>query len=688
LSGYSLAVDIGGTFTDVVLRSDSGRLWVDKTLSTPHDLLEGVFRGVDQVLGKAGVSPAAVTGLFVHATTTVTNALIERRGPVTALLLTKGFRDVLSIRAEHRYDIYDLQIEFPDPLIPAELTFPVTERIHADGTVAREIDPAEVAGIAAVLRERGVVSAAVCLLNAYRSAVNEERLAALLRVALPDLYLSLSSEVAPQIREYPRTSTTVINAYTMPIAQPYLRALGVRLAEEGFPNKPLIMLSSGGIIGADVAGRHPVRMIESGPAAGALAASYFAGQLGLSRLMSFDMGGTTAKACLIEDGRPLITGTFEVDRRYRFKEGSGMPVTVPAIDLIEIGAGGGSIANVDALGLLKVGPRSAGSQPGPACYGRGGRDPTVTDADLVLGLLDADNFLGGDMKLDLAAAHRALEGLGGRLGTGGIEAAAGVYRLVAESMAAATRTHATDRGVDYRGMPLFAFGGAGPVHACQVGELLDSDSVIFPPQASVLSAFGTLVSPPRMDLVRSSLQLLEQLDWALVGRIYDTLIAEARDALVEAGCAPDALALEFAADLRFAGQQNEVSVTLPEDPRLRRDTAQIAQVFETAYVAHYGVAPSHVPLELVSWRLVARGPGLPLRTSTPPTGPERAPKGERVVHLWARDARVPVYDRYGLVLGQGIIGPAIIEERETTIVVLPGWRARVDPNGCVIATRG
>jgi len=687
LSSYSLAVDIGGTFTDIVLRSDDGRLWVDKTLSTHRDLLEGVFLGVRQVLAKADIEPTDVDGLIVHATTTVTNALIERKGPVTALLVTEGFKDVLTIRAEHRYDIYDLQIEFAEPLIPSDLTFGVNERVLADGSVVQEVIADEVVRIAQELRKWNVVSVAICLLNAYRNPVNERRLAELLAKELPDVYVSLSSDVAPQIREYPRASTTAINAYTTPIAQPYLRAFAGRLKKEGFRNKPLIMLSSGGIIGAEVAGRNPVRMIESGPAAGALAATHFAARLGISRLMSFDMGGTTAKACLIDDGKPLVSGHQEVDRRYRFKEGSGMPVTVPAIDLIEIGAGGGSIASIDALGLLKVGPRSAGSEPGPACYDRGGTESTVTDGDLVLGILDAANFLGGDMKLNLRAAQEAYKQLGAQIGKDAIETAAGVYRIVAESMAAAARTHATDRGVDHRGIPLLAFGGAGPVHACQVGELLQSKSVIFPPQASVLSAFGTLVSPARIDLVRSVVDTLADLNWDEVDRIYNDLTDEARAALVEAGTRVDEIRFQFGVDLRYSGQQTEIAVTLPEDPRLRRDPKMIADVFSAAYLTYYGVAPSHVPIEIVNWRLVALGPAIPVLTRELERGTPAPPKGQRAVHLW-KGRMVPVYDRHKLVLDQVINGPALIEERETTIVVPPGWHAVTDKNGCVIATQG
>ena len=403
---YSLAVDIGGTFTDIVLRHASGQLTVDKTLTTPHDLIEGFFTGVHAVLKSAGLTPRDVDGVVVHATTIVTNALIERKGLATALLVTDGFRDVLRIRNEHRYEMYDPQIEFPEPLVPPELTFGVVERIRADGSVLVEPDLQQVDAVAAQLKARNVRSLAICFLNSFANPANERIVGKRIGELLPDLFVTLSSDVAPQIREFPRASTASVNAYTMPISQPYLRRLSDRLAREHFPNAPLIMLSSGGVVGAETAGRNPVRMIESGPAAGALAACHYAEVLGLDRLMSFDMGGTTAKACLIENGEPLITGLFEVDRRYRFKEGSGLPVTIPSIDMIEIGAGGGSIAHVDALGLLKVGPQSAGSDPGPACYGRGGKEPTVTDADLVLGLLDADNFLGGDMKLDRAAADR------------------------------------------------------------------------------------------------------------------------------------------------------------------------------------------------------------------------------------------------------------------------------------------
>jgi len=684
---YSLAVDIGGTFTDAVLRGSDGSLIVDKTLTTHHDLLEGFFRAVDLTLAKAGVDAAAIDGVVVHATTVVTNALIERKGPPTALITTKGFRDVLPIRNEHRYEMYDPQIEFAAPLIPRELTFEVDERILADGEVLRPVDVAEVEALVAQLRGAGVASVAICLINAFRNGANERAIAEVLRTAAPELYLSLSSSVAPQIREYPRASTTAINAYTTPITEPYLRGLAAGLQRANVANRPLIMLSSGGVIGAEVAGRNPVRMIESGPAAGALAAAYFAERLGLDRLLSFDMGGTTAKACLIEGRKPLVTGALEVDRKYRFCEGSGMPLTIPSIDMIEIGAGGGSIAYVDDLGLLKVGPESTGSEPGPACYGRGGARPTVTDADLVLGLLDADNFLGGDMPLDKAAAEAAIDGLAEGLRVSQAQAAAGVYRVVAEAMAAAARAHATDRGIDHRGLPLLAFGGAGPVHACAVGELLQSAAVIFPPQASVLSAFGALVTPVRLDLVRSALGRLDALNWDEVDRLLDEMTDEAHAALADAGAAPAEVRLRVGADLRYVGQQNEVQVTFDDDPRLAHDAGAIHRSFESAYFAQYDVNPSHVPIEIVSWRLTAQGPEDRADSARTPSEAHGAPLREAAIPLWPVAGPVKVYARASLGRGQALTGPALIEERETTVVLSAGWDAVVDDTGCIIARR-
>ncbi|MFT5134506.1 MAG: N-methylhydantoinase A, partial [Gammaproteobacteria bacterium] len=498
MSKYALAVDIGGTFTDAVLLSSDGQVWTDKTLTTHKDLLEGFFLVTDLVLGKAKIELKQINDVVTHATTIVTNVLIERKGPQAALIVTNGFRDVLYIRDEHRYDMFDPQIEYPEPLITRDFTWGIEERTYADGTVGKSVDSAAIKELAEELKAKGVFSVAVCLLNSYCNSENEQIVRRVLNETAPDIFVSLSSDVAPQMREYLRTSTTAVNAYTLPISRPYLDALIEKMKKGGREQEPLIMLSNGGVVGARVAGNNPVRMIESGPAAGALVAGHIAKKYGIENLISFDMGGTTAKACLIQQGQPLVSGDFEVDRRYRFKPGSGMPITVPSIDMIEIGAGGGSIARMNELGLLKVGPDSAGSDPGPACYGRGGTHPCVTDADVVLGILDADNFLGGDMQLDLEAAGRAMQGLADGLKVSSLDAAYGIFSVVGESMAAAARAHATERGVNYRGLPLLAFGGAGPVHACYVAEQLDSSRVIYPPMASVLSAFGTLVTPARL----------------------------------------------------------------------------------------------------------------------------------------------------------------------------------------------
>ncbi len=687
MTRYAFAVDIGGTFTDIVLMADDGRAWTDKTLSTHHDLLEGFFRAAQLATDRAGIGIADVNDVIAHATTVVTNALIERKGRPTALITTKGFGDVLYIRDEHRYDMFDPLIEYPDPLIGRDATWEIAERVYADGSIGAEPDAEDIRRIAREMKEQGIEAAAICLLNSYRNGANEQALARVFAEEAPDILLSLSSDVAPQMREYLRTSTTALNAYTQPITQPYLTALINRLNSEQVGQEPLIMLSNGGVVGARVAGEYPVRMIESGPAAGALVAGYFARRHGIDDLLSFDMGGTTAKACLIQGGTPLVVGEFEVDRRYRFKPGSGMPITVPSIDMIEIGAGGGSIARVDDLGLLKVGPDSAGSNPGPACYGRGGDNACVTDADLVLGILDGDNFLGGDMQLDMPAARAAVGRLADRLGVSEAEAAFGIFSVVGESMAAAARAHATDRGVNYRGLPLLAFGGAGPVHACYVAERLDSSQVIYPPMASVLSAFGTLVTPARLDLARSVMTGLDGLSPESIGAVIGDLEDRGRAALIEAGIAEDAIRYEYACDMRYAGQQNEVTVTLPQSPAQMTDFSALRTAFDQAYDALYGVRLDDMPVEIVSWRLAALGADAERSAKIDLPSTPGEPRGRRQVSYGDGVIDVPVYDRAVLAAGQQVDGPVIVEERETTAFILPGWRLSVHEDGSLIADR-
>jgi N-methylhydantoinase A len=684
---YALAIDIGGTFTDAVLLRSDGRCWTDKTLTTPRDLLEGFFRATELVLRRAGIGLRDVNDVITHATTVVTNVLIERKGVPTALIVTEGFRDVLYIRDEHRYDMFDAQIEHADPLIGREHTWGIPERVYADGSVGRPVDPDAAARLCAAIDAAGVKSLAVCLLNSYRNPHNERELRRLIEQRLPGVFVTLSSDVAPQMREYLRASTTAINAYTIPATRPYLHRLIGELRRRGLAREPLIMLSNGGVVGAGTAGTYPVRMIESGPAAGALVAGYIARKMGIGNLISFDMGGTTAKACLIQRGQPLVSGSAEVDRRYRFKPGSGMPITVPSIDLIEIGAGGGSIARVDDMGLLKVGPDSAGSAPGPACYGLGGTDPCVTDADVVLGIVDPANFLGGDMKLDARAARTAVQSLARRLRVGVEDAAYGIFSVVGESMAAAARTHATDRGISYRGLPLLAFGGAGPVHACYVAEQLGSNEVIYPALASVLSAFGTLVTPVRFDLARGNLCRLGDIDWSVAGALVTEMESEAARALTEAGLARRAIAFSYSADMRYFGQQNEVEVPLPGDPRRHRDPRRLRELFERAYETLYGVRLDEMDVEVVSWRVSAHGGSTGREARLAPPKARAAPKSRRRIFFDGRFRTVPVYDRMALARGQRLRGPVIIEERETTVFVLGGWTLEVLGDGTLAAAR-
>ena len=687
MTRYALAVDIGGTFTDAVLIADDGRRWSDKTLTTHGNLLDGFFRGVDLTLARAGIGLSDVNDVITHATTVVTNILIERKGPPTGLVVTKGFRDVLYIRDEHRYDMFDPQLEYPEPLIVREHTWGLGERTYADGSVGQGVDESQVRAIAAGLKDKGIESVAVCLLNSYRNPDNERRFKALLSTVAPEIFVTLSSDVAPQMREYLRTSTSAINAYTAPLTRPYLNELIHELQNRGAQREPLIMLSNGGVIGARVAGTYPVRMIESGPAAGALVAGFIARRYGIDNLMSFDMGGTTAKACLIQEGQPLVIGDFEVDRRYRFKPGSGMPITVPSIDMIEIGAGGGSIARVDNLGLLKVGPDSAGSDPGPACYDNGGTDACVTDADVVLGILDANHFLGGDMPLDAARAETAVGELAERLGVGVQQAAYGIFSVVGESMAAAARAHATDRGVNYRGLPLLAFGGAGPVHACYVAEQLDSTQVIYPPMASVLSAFGTLVTPARLDLARGGLARIGAVDWSVVSDLIDEMFEEGIAALQEAGIAEDSIQFSFAADMRYVGQQAEVTVPLGQDPREKQDEDDLRRRFDGAYEALYAVRLDDMDVEIVSWRVTASSGDTSREINVEFAKSKAEPKSTRSIFLDGKHFDTPVYDRSALTTEDRVKGPVIVEERETTVFVLPGWDLTVNPDGSLIATR-
>jgi N-methylhydantoinase A len=680
---YRVGVDIGGTFTDLILvETTTGALTVGKSLTTPSDPSE-VETVLRDALTRSGVEAGQVEHI-IHGTTLVTNSLIERKGSKTALLTTKGFRDAVEIGREHRYDLYDVFLEMPKPLVPRYLRLEVDERVLASGEVVRPPDLEDLEPLVRELHEKGIEAIAVCLLHSYANPTHERQVAELIGRIAPGIRVSISSEVVPEIREYERTSTTCANVYVQARVDQYLRELETRLRTLGFGGQLFVMLSSGGIGTIETATRFPIRLLESGPAAGALATAYFGQQIGAADLMSFDMGGTTAKLCVVEKGQPLTANDFEVDRKYRFKKGSGLPVKTPVIEMIEIGAGGGSIARIDALGLLKVGPDSAGAEPGPVCYGRGGTEPTVTDADLILGYLDPAFFLGGRMQLDLVAAERAIkEKIADPLGISVPEAAWGVHQVVNESMANAARVHAIERGKDARSFPIFAFGGAGPVHAYRVAEALHAPAMISPFAAGVTSTVGFLSAPLAFDFVRTSYGRLDELDWSAVNGIYDEMEASGRSILLGSGVPESDISYLRSADVRYVGQGYEVRVPLPAGPLAGDSRPAVVEAFETVYKQLYGRIGPNVGLEVVSWRLVVTGPhpDLRLRVEESGTGTaEAALKGTRRVYHpeWREHRESPVYDRYRLAAGAKFRGPAIVEERESTVVIGPNAHASVD----------
>jgi len=686
-----IGVDIGGTFTDLVWVDEAtGAVRVGKLLTTPKDPSQAVEEGVVTLLHEAGAGAAAVRAL-IHGTTLATNALIERKGARVGLLATAGFRDAVEIGREGRYDMYDLFIDPPVPLVPRQLRVEVTQRVLADGSVLRPLDPVQARAAIAELGTLGVEAIAICLLHAYRNPAHERTLAALCAEILPAVPVSCSSDVVPEIREYERTSTTTANVYVMPLMARYLDDLERKLQELGVPGRLYVMMSAGGIATPETAKRVPVRLVESGPAAGALAAARSARQVGLDRLLSFDMGGTTAKACVIDRGEPLLAREFEVARADRFKKGSGLPIRVPVVELIEIGAGGGSVARVDRMGLLKVGPDSAGADPGPACYGAGGQEPTVTDADLLLGYLDADFFLGGRMRLDVEAARRAIETrVAQPMGLGLTEAAWGIHRVVNENMAAAARVHGIERGKDLRGYPLFAFGGAGPVHGWQVGRILRVPRVLVPYGAGALSAYGLLAAPLAFDFVRTAPQRLTAADWELINRLFQEMEAEGRRILRGADVPDAEVSVRRSAEMRYFGQGHEVDVEIPTGILTEASLGPITASFETAYRLLYSRTPMGVPLEALNWRAVISGPSPALTiTSGLETGAATAPtaKKHRAAYFPEPGGYVetPVYDRYRLDPGVRFVGPVIVEERESTTVIGPGALISVDAHRNLVA---
>ena len=680
-----IGVDIGGTFTDLVLLDPAnGRLVNGKVLTTPDDPSRGVLTGIAALLARAAAAPADIAQV-IHGTTLVANAIIERKGVRTAFVTTQGFRDLLAMAREWRWDIYDLDITPPAPLVDRAACFEVPGRLDAQGREITPFDEAAARQVADAIARSGAEAVAVCFLHSFRDPAQERRMAAVLAARLPDIAVSLSSEIAPALGEYERASTTVANAYVQPVFRRYISRLAAQLLAMGIGVDLLLMQSDGGTAHQNTALRMPIRLVQSGPAGGAQAAALAGRLAGFADVMAFDMGGTTAKACLIPGGRPVRAPSFEVARQARFRRGSGLPLSVPAVDMIEIGAGGGSIARVNALGLIQVGPDSSSADPGPACYGRGGSDATVTDADLLLGYLDPARFLGGDMALDRAAAEAAISAHIARpLGLSLVAAALGIHDTVNEAMAQAASIHTLEKGLRAQDFALVAIGGAGPVHACQVARRLGITTVICPAGAGVASAFGFLAAPVSFEAARAHLVPLHALDAAAIAAILAPLRGETLRSITEAGIDPAICMVSASVELRYAGQGHEVEAALTDE---NDPVAALKTAFEANYRALYGRTEPGL-VEAVTWRVVARGPTPSLTPLPPAATAGTALRAHR--DIWCGHAqamvRAPVYDRYGLAAGEGVTGPAVIEERESTTVIPHGATALNDHAGNLIIT--
>ena len=687
-SRYRLGCDIGGTFTDfVLLNDDTGEFQINKCLTTPGDPSDAVEQGIQELLEREpGFMPHIDE--IIHGTTLVINAIIERKGAKTGLITTKGFRDVLELGREIRYDAYDIFSEYPLPLVPRAFRLEVTERITSDGRVLQDLAEDNVKKVLSELLELGIESLAVCLLNSYENPVHEIKIQEIVNQLAPDLSLSTSFEVLPQIREFERTCTTVTNAYVKPITARYLAKLSSRLENLGFKGKLFIMLSSGGITSVETAQQFPVRIIESGPTAAVIASQHYSRMFKIKDIFCFDMGGTTAKSCLIQKGHAGLVSTFEVGRVQRFKKGSGLPIQVPVVDLMEIGAGGGSIAKMSKMGLLQVGPESAGADPGPACYGRGGENPTVTDADLLLGYLDPDYFLGGTMKLNKAASEKAMEAkVAGPLGTSVVEAAFGIHDLINETMAAAAKTHIAEKGGNPNIVTISAFGGAGPVHAYGLAKKIGAPRILVPPLAGVGSALGFFTAPVAFDLTRSHRVALDDADLKEIEHLFRELEKEGAAILQQAG-KDESIIFERTLMMRFIGQGAETDLSIEQKSFDMWEKEQIRGFFDDAYKKLYGRTYPETPVEFVTFKVRASLPSREFRI--PPirqSGGEPADslKGERNAFSLVRKAYIPfsVFDRFKLYPGAVIPGPAIIEERESTIIVGEDATASVDEFGFV-----
>ena len=689
MTAARLAVDIGGTFTDLALEH-AGQRFTAKVLTTPAAPEQGVLEGVGLVLGEAGLGPADVA-IVIHGTTLATNAIIERKGARTALITTEGFRDVLAMGTESRYDQYDLNIVLAEPLVPRYLRLPVPERLDNTGRVLRALDEKALRALAPVLQREGVESVAVGFLHSFVNPVHEQRARDILNAELPGIPVSVSTEVSPEMREWERFSTTVANAYVQPLMARYLQRLESELREMGMPAPVFLMLSGGGLTTIETACRFPIRLVESGPAGGAIFSAYLAQQCGLDRVLSFDMGGTTAKICMIDNGKPQTARTFEVARVGRFKKGSGLPLRIPVIEMVEIGAGGGSLAHVDALGRIGAGPESAGADPGPACYGRGGAKPAVTDANLLLGRYDPARFAGGKLHLDEAAARQAMSAeVGIRLGLTPEMAALGVIEMVDENMANAARVHAVESGKSDEGRTLIAFGGGGPVHAFRVAEKLGIDRVLVPSGAGVGSAIGFLRAPVGYEVVRSLYQRFSTFDLDAVNALLSEMSAEAA-AVVRQGSFGAPTTESRIAYMRYVGQGHEIPVPLPSRALVADDIAAIRATYDAEYTKFYDRPVPGSDVEILSYAVLVQtvpeeGPAPKMAAAgfSEPRPVRQQPVRDThtgTVSDWA------VYDRAAIPPNYPITGPAILAEDETSTLIGPDWSAVVNTFGYIELNR-
>jgi N-methylhydantoinase A len=682
-----LAADIGGTFTDIALEAEGDdevvTRWTAKVLTTPEAPERGVLEGVRLALARAGLTAADVT-LMIHGTTLATNALIERKGARTALLTTEGFRDVLALGNESRYDQYDLNIELPEPLVPRRWRLPVPERLDNTGRVLRPLDEAALRAHIPFLRAEGIEALAIGFLHGFVNPAHERRAAEILREEWPELPVSLASEVSPEMREWERFSTTVANAYVQPLMARYLGRLEAGLREMGMGAPLFLMLSGGGLTTIETAARFPIRLVESGPAGGAIFSAHVARQRGLAKVLSFDMGGTTAKVCLIDGYAPQASRSFEVARVGRFKKGSGLPLRIPVIEMVEIGAGGGSLASVDTMGRIQVGPESAGASPGPACYGRGGTKPAVTDANLALGRYDAASFAGGALALDAAAAERALrEHVGARLGLDAGMAALGVVEVVDENMANAARVHAIESAKSYEGRTIIAFGGGGPVHAYRVAEKIGVERILVPSGAGVGSAIGFLRAPVAYEVVKSLYTRFARFDLAGVNALLAEMSAEAART-VAAGSFGAPTTETRLAYMRYVGQGHEIAVALPARPLAEADVPALRAAYDAEYARFYDRPVPGSDVEVLSFAVTV---STVVEEVLPAAEVEDAPAPAPLRVQQVRDTATgevspwPVYDRAAMAPGARVAGPCIVAEDETSTLVGPGWACRMDGLG-------